>query len=130
MKSKYFLKYIFIIAISGLVGFFIHRFILSELVISASYLFWCYFANIILAVVVLSVLYILRKKFKDQLGFLFMAGSFLKFAAFFIFFYPIFREDDAVTKVEFTSFFIPYVICLITETLGGIKLLAKQNYDV
>ena len=46
-----------------------------------------YCANAILAIVIYSSLSLLQKKYSDQLGFLFMAGSLLKFAVFFIFFH-------------------------------------------
>lgn len=45
-----------------------------------------------------------------------MAGSFLKFAVFFIWFYPVFKADGKIDSLEFATFFIPYVFCLLFET--------------
>ena len=82
-----------------------------------------YCANAILAIVIYSSLSLLQKKYSDQLGFLFMAGSLLKFAVFFIFFSPTFREDGSISRLEFLSFFIPYLCCLFIETLAVVKIL-------
>jgi len=82
-----------------------------------------YFANLLLAIVIYSMLCLLQKKYNDQLGFLFMAGSLLKFAVFFIFFSPSFREDGVISRLEFLSFFIPYLCCLFMETFAVVKIL-------
>jgi len=82
-----------------------------------------YSINFLLATIIFVVLLFLRKKYNDQLGFLFMVGSFVKFAAFFIFFSPAFKADGVMTRLEFFSFFVPYLVCLFTETLSINKLL-------
>lgn len=82
-----------------------------------------YILNGIVAIVIFLVLFFLRKKQKDQLGFLFMFGSFLKFALFFVFFYPAYNADGKTTRLEFMAFFIPYVYSLLIETSSLIKLL-------
>lgn len=82
-----------------------------------------YVINGLLAVVIFLTLFLLRKKYRDQLGFLFMAGSFLKFGVFFIFFYPNYVSDNDITKLEFLAFFTPYAYSLLVETLALIKLL-------
>lgn len=82
-----------------------------------------YLINYLLAIGIYAYLFSARKKYSDSLGFLFMAGSFLKFAAFFIFFYPAYHADNKIETLEFATFFIPYTICLIIETMGLIKIL-------
>lgn len=86
-----------------------------------------YYANVILAIFIFSILSFLQKKFSDQLGFLFMGGSLLKFAVFFVFFSPQFREDGDISRLEFLSFFIPYLLCLFIETLGVFRILNFQK---
>ena len=85
-----------------------------------------YIANVVLAIIIYSTLFKLRIKYLDLLGFIFMAGSFLKFAVFFIFFNPSFKADGNVTSIEATSFLIPYLACLIIETFHLIKLLNNK----
>jgi O-antigen ligase len=84
-----------------------------------------YSINYVLIIAVFGFLYLMRNKYKSQLGFLFLAGSLLKFAVFFIVFYPIFREDDQMSKLEFASFFVPYGMGLFLETLSLSKWLNK-----
>jgi len=84
-----------------------------------------YSVNYILIIAVFGFLYLMRNKYKSQLGFLFLAGSLLKFAVFFIVFYPIFKEDGQMSKLEFASFFVPYGMGLFLETLSLSKWLNK-----
>ena len=84
-----------------------------------------YLVNFLLAALIYAALFLLQHKYAAQMGFLYMAGSFLKFAAFFIFFYPGYKSDGEVTGLEFAAFFTPYAISLIIETLAVIKFLKK-----
>ena len=84
-----------------------------------------YAVNFLLAIVIYGTLYLLQHKYSAQMGFLYMAGSFLKFAVFFIFFYPRYKSDGNISSLEFAAFFTPYAISLIIETLAVIKFLKK-----
>lgn len=84
-----------------------------------------YSINLTLIIIVFGGLYLLREKYKGQLGFLFLIGSFLKFAVFFIVFYPFYKLDNEITRTEFASFFVPYVVGLILETVSLSKWLNK-----
>ncbi|WP_297761772.1 DUF6168 family protein [uncultured Muriicola sp.] len=82
-----------------------------------------YILNFILALAIFLTLFALRKKLKNQIGFLYMGGSMLKFLIFFLVFYPGYRADGIVSKSEFAAFFIPYLLCLIFETVYTAKML-------
>jgi len=82
-----------------------------------------YILNYVLAIAIYTLLYFFKVKLKNQLGFLFMAGSFLKFIVFFLFFYASYKADGNISRLEFFSFFLPYVICLIIETTSLVNLL-------
>jgi hypothetical protein len=84
-----------------------------------------YVVNSILAATIFVALYIFRGKLKNQIGFLFMGGSFLKFIFFFILFYPAYKADGEMSRLEFAAFFIPYGISLIIETVFTAKMLKK-----
>ena len=86
-----------------------------------------YLVNGLLAIFIFSILMFLKKKYNDQLGFLYMLGSFIKFGAFFLVFYPEFKEDGEITKIEFSIFFVPYLISLIIETIDLIKVLNSKE---
>ena len=84
-----------------------------------------YVINAVLAIGIFGFLFKLKDKYGSQLGFLFLGGSFLKFIVFFVVFYPIFKADSQVTSMEFSSFFIPYIISLLFETFSLVKWLNK-----
>lgn len=86
-----------------------------------------YIVNYVFAILVFGALYMLRTKFKEQLGFIFLAGSLLKFVMFFILFYPFYKADQTISKLEFAAFFLPYVTCLTFETISLVKWLNKLD---
>lgn len=88
-----------------------------------------YAVNFGLAFAIVWLLYTYRKKMRQQIGFLFMAGSLLKFAVFFAVFYPFFRADGTIDRSEFASFFVPYVLALLLETSFTAKLLKVLERD-
>ncbi|MDZ7613433.1 MAG: hypothetical protein U5K51_06725 [Flavobacteriaceae bacterium] len=119
------LHFALILLLSLFFAFIVYLIILYflEIPLWGNRLIAAYLINYLLAVSIYAFLYRSRAKYSDSLGFLFMAGSFLKFAAFFIFFYPAYHADNNIETIEFATFFIPYTICLILETLGLIKIL-------
>jgi len=116
-KLLIFLSIAFIIHISAL--YFLGLPIFSDMIIPA------YLINLALAIGIFGILYKMKDKYGSQLGFLFLGGSFLKFIVFFIVFYPIYKLDDEVSSLEFSAFFIPYLLCLIIETFSLVKWLNK-----
>jgi hypothetical protein len=91
---------------------------------------WSYLLNFFLPLAILAFLHGLRNRMKTQLGFLFIAGSFLKFLLFFLFFYPVFTRDGVIGRSEFSSFFIPYFLALVLETYFAsilLKNLEREN---
>lgn len=93
-------------------------------------LIWSYLTNLLLAFGIVVFIFSLRNRMKTQLGFLFIAGSLLKFLVFFIFFYPVFTSDEVISQGEFSSFFVPYFLALIVETYFAailLRNLEKEN---
>ncbi len=86
-----------------------------------------YIINFILAALIYIGLYSFRLKLKTQIGFIFIAGSFLKFILFFILFYPSYTSDGEMGPSEFAAFFVPYAICLLIETIFTAKMLQKME---
>ena len=84
-----------------------------------------YAINTALAVGVFWGLTSLKKKYNNQIGFLFLASSIVKFLVFFLVFYGPYKADGEIVLLEFTSFFIPYTICLVLETFFLSKHLNK-----
>jgi len=122
---NFFLK---LIVILGVV-FAIHLIILAEInqPLFNNFIIEAYIVNGLLAIIIYSTLNFLKKKHLDMLGFIFMFGSFLKFGAYFIFFYPVFKEDGVIIRQEATSFLVPYIASLIVETYCLVKLLNEDG---
>ncbi|WP_204344447.1 DUF6168 family protein [Psychroserpens algicola] len=82
-----------------------------------------YVVNAVLAISIYGFLLKMKEKYKEQLGFLFLAGSIFKFVVFFILFYGAYKADGTISKLEFAAFFIPYLLCLVIETSSLAKWL-------
>jgi dolichyl-phosphate-mannose--protein O-mannosyl transferase len=111
-----------------LLGFGLHLLTLAALgkALFANQIVWAYAANIALAALILGYLLKAPAKYQNSLGFLFMLGSFLKFAIFFLFFAPLYKSDGRIDNYEFSTFFVPYVLCLILETTLLINKLNRE----
>lgn len=86
-----------------------------------------YLINVLMALGIFFAIYPFRNKYRDLLGYFFLAGSLLKFAVFFIFLYPGYQADGQMERLEFLAFFVPYLACLFFETFFLVKLL--NNVD-
>jgi len=111
------------------VSFFLHWKALEILsrTVDLGHLLPFYVMNYIMGVAIVSALIFLSKNKGEVLGFVFMAGSLLKFAVFFMVFYPELHENDASKKATFILFFIPYILSVITEVWYLIRFLNKQS---
>lgn len=85
-----------------------------------------YIVNLTLATTIYIGLFLLKEKQESNLGFIFMMGSLIKFGVFFLLFYPSYKSDGDIQTIEFTTFFIPYAVCLIIETYFLTKLLNEN----
>lgn len=85
-----------------------------------------YTVNNVLAAVIFTFLFRWRKRHIEKLGFLFMAGTGLKFLTFFIVFYPAFYADGELTKDEFVLFFVPYALSTLVETVFLARILNRE----
>jgi hypothetical protein len=121
----------FLVTLTLLLGlaFFAHTYLLEN----GGYLKYdnkivlSYVVNGVLAASIFGTLYWFRIKLKHYIGFLFMTGIFIKFIFFFLLFYPAYKLDGDMSRLEFAAFFIPYGICLILETIYTAKMLQKLD---
>lgn len=90
-----------------------------------NYIIGAYLFNALFAVAVGSALYVLRHKFTSSLGFIFLGGTMIKFLLFFLIFKPLYSEDGNMDKVEFLTFFVPYLLNLFAETLFLVRVLNR-----
>ncbi|PVW15113.1 DUF6168 family protein [Marixanthomonas spongiae] len=126
-KSFRFLIFLFAVL---LVTFAVHLLVLNTLEkpLFEHKIILSYVVNFILAGIILLVVQRTLKKKSSQSGFIFMAGSGLKFLIFFLVFYPAYNADGAMQTIEFVAFFVPYAVCLGLEVAYLSKQLNNQEY--
>lgn len=81
----------------------------------------------ILAISTYSLLLVLHKKHKDKLGFIYIGGSILKFIIAYVILRPVFNDDAQISRPEFLSLFIPYLVALAFNTWAMQSLLKENN---
>lgn len=118
-------KFILLLIVLLTISFGAHLFVMSAkgLPLFENLIVRSYVVNGILAVIIYGLLYRFRQKFKNQIGFLFMGGSFIKFIFFFLLFYPTYKSDGEMSSPEFAAFFVPYATALFLETYFTSKML-------
>ncbi|WP_299315683.1 DUF6168 family protein [uncultured Aquimarina sp.] len=124
--SKNLLRFFVIFLIFLIGSYFIHTKLIhffsfksDVFILDVSYVF-----NSIYAICLIITIFILRSKFKDQIGFIFLAGSFIKLGVF----VAITKLSDIeVDKSVFLDFFIPYAISLILEVYYVSKILNESK---
>jgi hypothetical protein len=84
-----------------------------------------YSVNIIFGILIFSFLFALRHKIKNQIGFIFILGGMFKFLLFFALFYEGYMADNTLSKMEFFTLFIPYILALVIEVFSLSKWLNK-----
>lgn len=126
-RSISFIIFLFIVLI---ISFCIHITVLYflELNLFEHKISLSYVVNFLLAFTVLFFVEKALSKKSAQAGFIFMGGSGIKFLFFFILFYPSYNSDGVMKTIEFTSFFVPYAICLILEVAYLSKELNNQTF--
>ena len=109
-------------------AFALHLFLLqnAELPLFENKILASYFVNTLLTIAIVFLLFKLKDKYTNQVGFLFLGSSFVKFIAFFIVFHGAYKADGTIEALEFLAFFIPYSLCLILETIYLSKWLNEM----
>ncbi|WP_190810461.1 DUF6168 family protein [Flagellimonas sp. S3867] len=118
-------RFLALLSVLLLISFGLHILVLSnmELPILDNLIIRSYIVNGLLAAIIFTLLYKFRQKLKNQIGFLFMGGSLLKFLFFFLLFYPTYKSDGDMSGLEFGAFFIPYAVALFLETFFTSRML-------
>lgn len=124
-KLNLFVQFLLLLSVLLLLAFAGHLFLLSSKghPLYGNLIERSYVINGILAAVIFGLLYRFRERLKNQIGYLFMAGSLIKFVFFFVLFYPTYISDGKMSGQEFTAFFVPYAIALFLETYFASKML-------
>ena len=86
-----------------------------------------YLFNGLIAVLVVGSAFLFRKKHKDYIAFYFFGGTIIKSLLFFVLIFPLYKQDNDISRTEFLSFFVPYLLTLLVETISLVRLLNKAN---
>tara|TARA_B100000282_G_scaffold291202_1_gene263138 strand:+ start:991 stop:1401 length:411 start_codon:yes stop_codon:yes gene_type:complete len=86
-----------------------------------------YLFNGLVAVLVVGSAFLFRKKHKDYIAFYFFGGTIIKSILFFVLIFPLYKLDNDISRTEFLSFFVPYLLTLLVETISLVRLLNKAN---
>lgn len=130
MTSKHFFyRFILALFLSLVVSFVIHFVVLKSIdeSFATNLLVVTYLGLLAMTTLIVFAIYKFQKKYFSQVGFLFLAGSLLKFAFYFTLLKPYYAHYELPKTKAFLVFFIPYLISLITESLYVSKLLNKGN---
>ncbi|MEW7289502.1 hypothetical protein [Aquimarina sp. 2304DJ70-9] len=120
--GKSLFRFLFLFSIVIVSSYLIHTGVINTFainrninIINLSYIF-----NGIFTLVFTSAIILVSKKYKDQLGFIFMAGSLVKIGLFI----AISKLSGfEISKSVFADFFIAYSICLILEVYFVSRIL-------
>lgn len=82
-----------------------------------------YLFHILSTLIIYLALVLVYKKSRDYTGYTFMGGSLLKMMAAVIFLLPMLLNKTEYPFANILSFFIPYFLYLIFETLYAVKLI-------
>ena len=110
------------------VSFFVHGIIQHQLQIGffEKQLILSYCFNLLITLFSFGILMHYKDKKSNQLGFIFLFSSMLKFFLFFLIIYPNFKISGSLRNGEFFSFFIPYSLAHFMEIIQLVRLLNRQ----
>jgi len=126
-NNKELFRYLSLLFGLAALGFVVHLLMLSfiDAPLFENAIVWSYTVNAILAGLILAGLLKAPEKYQSSLGYLFLMGSILKFVAYFVAFDPLYNADAKITTQEFSTYFVPYALCLIAETTALINKLNR-----
>jgi len=119
---KSLLKFSITFLVVLLISYFVHNTVVNFYSINTdtSILNFSYVFNGVYTLCLVTAIVLLVRKLKDQIGFIFLVGSFLKIGLFLAF--TKFNNQE-IEKSVFLDFFIPYIVSLILEVLYISKIL-------
>ncbi len=126
-KTVTFIGFLFLVLV---IAFIIHTIVLkhNNVPLFNDQLVLSYTLNFVMAITILFIVENAIRKKSTNSGMYFILGSALKYIVFFFVFFPLFTEDELLSKTEFAIFFIPYSLCLIIEVTYLSKQLNNQTF--
>ena len=130
MLQKRIFQYAILCGLVLIIGYTIHHFILDFLQIEHPFALWQIYLFQCLATLALcasfEVIAQKSKKYKDQLGFLYLGAMVLKIALFSIFFSSILFSSLVLSRTDSLSLLIPIFLFLFLEVVIIMKILNRN----
>lgn len=128
-STSFFLRFMMLLSALLLVSFIVHYLILQNAlaVLEPKLLIATYLALFVLTILIVGAIQKLQKNYFNQVGFLFLVGSMIKFALYFVILKPFYQHFELSKSNAFLVFFIPYLISLISEAVYVSKLLNSSD---
>ena len=120
--TKFIVWFILLFLLILIPAYFVHQHYFFSENLTTLYLF-----NALIAFLVVVLAFVFRKTHKDYIAFYFFGGTIVKLLLFFVLIFPLFKQDNNVSRIEFLSFFVPYLLTLLVETLSLVRLLNMTN---
>lgn len=131
MLQKRIFQYAILCGIVLIIGYAIHYFILAHFKVEHPFTLWKIYLFQGLATFALcssfEVIAQKSQKYRDQLGFLYLAAMVLKVAVFSLFFKNILFSSLVLSKVDSLSLLIPIFLFLFLEVVVIVKILNRNN---
>ena len=121
-------RFILVMIITAGITYVLHYFSIKKFFpeVSLNLLNFAYKFNVGFTLLFTTTIIALSKKLKEQMGFIFLASTFIKLALFLF----LARYNDLdLEKSVFLHFFIPYTICAALEIFYVIKILNGTNFS-
>lgn len=122
------LKFIIVLLAVAGIGYGLHIYLYTYLypertldMINFAYKF-----NVGITLLFTSTIILASQHLKEVLGFIYLAGGFIKLA---IFICLIKTLGFQINKTVFLHFFFPYVLCVVVEIIFVIKILNNANFS-
>lgn len=87
---------------------------------------FAYKFNILFTYLFTTTIILLSKQLKNQIGFFFLGGGFVKIA---VFIYLIKSMGFDTGREVFLHFFLPYVTCVVVEIVFISRILNRSNFQ-
>ena len=124
---QHLLKFSFLLLIVSGVSYGLHVY-LNQLFFDASpeLIRFAYKFNVGITLLFTTTIILASERLKDQLGFIFLAGGFVKLGIFLFLIKTL--PTIIISKSVFLHFFIPYVVCVVIEMFYVIRLINQSNF--
>ena len=126
---KRIITYVLTIAITFLISYFVHQYILSNMNLSVSYsLLNVYLFHVIATIIVYGIIEYVAEKLPSQAGYAYLTSVFLKIGFFTLIFQSSILSEVKLPLFERVSLIAPFFFFLLIEAIFTSKLLNTKQY--